>query len=168
MVISVGLDSEQQRIIYEYLSDRGVLSRSAPDGFSSLKGIAIGLRVDDRVVRRAVDELDKALGDTAKYRFSTIFATGYSPVQQEQIIEHLRSKGALAEQAPENIVSTNRLMRELKIGKGAIRQAIDAISKELGEVKQYKFGGVVADGYNLAQQEMIRRKIANSSRTSVN
>jgi biotin operon repressor len=162
MVISVGLDSEQQRIINEYLADRGVLTRSAPDGFNTVKSIAIGLKVDSRVVKRAVDELDEALGDTAKYRFGSACATGYSPVQQEQIIEHMRIKGVLSEQAPENIVSASRLMRELKIGEGAIRQALDAMSKELGEVRQYKFGGVVADGYDLAQQETIRQWVSSS------
>lgn len=162
MVISSGLNAEQQRIISEYLVDRGVLSEDAPEGYRSIKGIAKTLGVADKIVRRAVHELEETLGDTTTYHFGTVCATGYSPEQQEQIVEYLRSNGSLEELASKDIASTNRLMRELHVGNMAIRRAISLINSELGEVKRYRFGGAVATGYTPAQQEMIRQAIAKN------
>lgn len=87
-----GYSPDQQNLIAAQLEAEGLLSNDVPEGYLSVAAMARELDVADRTVDKAVKRLKDSLGEVSKYKFKTRVVNGYSPHQQEVIMQHVIEK----------------------------------------------------------------------------
>lgn len=89
---ATGYSPEQQNLIAAQLEANGVLDNNAPEGYLAVSGIAREWGVDNRTINKAIDELGEDLGEVMRYKFTNRVVKGYSPHQQEVIVQHIIEK----------------------------------------------------------------------------
>lgn len=155
---ALGYTPEQQRKILSKLNELGRITGAAPEGFYSIPGFAKSLGIGSKLVADELDEddLKGILGETKTYTFGrSRRAIGLSPEQQEIIRQRLESKGLLVDTAPDGVLAANGMAKRMRIEQTAVYDAVESIGEGLGEVKRYKFAGVITEGYTPAQQAAI-------------
>jgi len=108
----------------------------APKGILSRHGIAVMQGPADGTIAKAIEELGNMLGETRKYRFGSQPAIGYTLEQQEMIRQKLKEMGALAEKAPEGVLSAYGIAIILKAEHNQVVRAIEMLGSALGETKK--------------------------------
>lgn len=135
------------------------LIKPASDGILSIGGIQKVLDIATHsVVKRAVEKLDEKLGEVRQYRFGNRIVNGYTPAQQELILDHLIETGYF-NIAPEDHKNVFNMAQEWGIAHNAVKSAIDLITEELGEVTLFRFKAGTTEFYSPDQQESIRQKV---------
>jgi len=131
----------------------------ASDGVLSTSELAKKLHVSDAVVRSIIrkmtDEELTELGMIKQYRFGSRIVNGYTSLQQSLIDTAGRRQGLIADQASDGVVSIRYMFRYLNMSINTIRQIIDDLGDQLGEINLYKFGSSVAEGLTPKQQALI-------------
>lgn len=158
--ITLGFSPTQQERIRQHLVDQGFFD-SAPEDFLSITGTADKLKVSSDTIVKTISELGESLGEVRQYKFNTVFTTGYSPEQQEQIRQHLEARGYF-NLAPEGFLTTNTLAKNLNVPRGAIVRATNELGEALGKVETYKFNYITL-GYSPEQQDIIRQYLLDKS-----
>ena len=123
----------------------------APEGYLSESGIYRQHKVARHLVRQVVAELGESLGEVKHYLFGTRTAIGYSPEQQQKIIEKID----ITDIAPEGFVTIKGISTKTGIAHKTIAIAVNKLGDSIGEVKEYRFGSAYAVGYSPEQQKLI-------------
>jgi len=153
-----GYSPEQQEVVYTYLQEKGLFVEILPVGYATTPELAERWKVTAKVIIKGVEDYGEALGGIKKYRSGNRPNIAYSPEQQTILYEFLKSRGSIAEIAPEGYKSRQGIADWLKLGDTArLSIVIDSLEHSLGEVRMYKFGPRSALGYSPDQQEVIRR-----------
>ncbi len=154
--LAIGLNTDQQDIIREYLEKIDVFTDKAPESVHSINGLAKKWSVSHAIVANATTELSNDLGEIRSYNFSNNYAHGFDEQQQAKIREYLEEAGLLAKKAPEDVHSVYGLARGFAVSEATVTRAIEEIGDELGHVEQYKFGPKTTTGFTPNQQAIIR------------
>ncbi len=85
-------DLAQQAAIEERLGTRGFIGTKPPEGYLPISAIANLAGVAQTTAMNAAASLRGILGETKQYRFKTLFTVGYSPEQQQIILNYLQEK----------------------------------------------------------------------------
>lgn len=162
---ATGYTPEQQLLIKEYLTDRGLLSiEKAPDGYESIKSMSASLKISREVLKKLINTSGLELGKVGSFKFGSMITSGYSPEQREMIINHLESTGAFQDATPpEGYLSTPGLARKLGVSPKVIDRIRKQHSEEIGETNNYKFGARKVPGYSPVQQSIIAQYVRKSS-----
>ena len=144
------LDPRIQRV--EYLRPSAEL---APEGYLSESGIARGLGISGRTVRKAIDALNEVIGERFAYKFGPNITFGYSPEQIEKIRGKIDSTDGFAPLAPDGYLSAHGIIENTKLGQNLLSKVIKLLDGELGERKKYKFGSKITEGYSPEQIKLI-------------
>ncbi len=125
----------------------------------SIRGMSTLFGISRRTISKVIEELQEDLGETQKYRFSTIITDGYTLEQQEKIKQGLEARGLFTEKVPENILNIKGMSTLFGISTPTISKVIEELQEDLGKVQKYSFGqkNVVTHGYTLEQQEKIKQ-----------
>ena len=152
-----GYSPAQQELIKARLESKGLLAQAAPANILSCKGMAKAWGVDTEVIRKTAARLDAVLGVIDRYKFEGGGhpALGYTQVQQAIIFQHLPGV-SFADEAPDDFLSQRGLTSHLGVGLSTIRGAIAELGEKLGEVRTYRFGPLLTQGYSPAQQALIQ------------
>jgi len=169
---SLGIDSVQRRMVYEYLKSNGKLIPKANSDDRSEKGLGDELGIDRSTVGLAARKFRKEiseeeLGETPIKRFGRTDTRSYDSEQQSKLWGFLEFNDSLTEPAPEGIKSAIMISEETRIKPQFIYKVIKELEEEnvLGEVVKYKFGTTPGDGYDHHQSELIiQRTISESIR----
>lgn len=87
--IALGLNTEQQSLVQAYLENRGLFLDAAPDGVLSFTGIVKSSGYGDRAIKKVINDLGDSLGEVKGYRFGARVTFGYTPEQQQLIMNKL-------------------------------------------------------------------------------
>ncbi len=125
----------------------------------SIRGMSTLFGISRRTISKVIEELQEDLGETQKYRFSTIITDGYTLEQQEKIKQGLEARGLFTEKVPENILNIKGMSTLFGISTPTISKVIEELQEDLGKVQKYNFysKNVLTDGYTLEQQEKIKQ-----------
>lgn len=152
-----GYTPEQLEAIKEYLKQKGVIIKKAPEGVLTVGGIAKKLGVNISTVSGTIEKLGEELGEVNTYKFHTVSALGYTPEQQEMIIEQMKKRGVFSEKAPSGVLTVAGMSKKFGVyDNRTVKKAIMNIGDSLGEPEVYIFGYTPQEGYSLEQQEMIQ------------
>src|SRR3989344_5846910 len=157
-----GYTPVQQEVIRQHLESTGIFAEKPPGDVLSAQSLSELLGVDRSTVNKTVEELGEQLGEKRDYKFLGVTTRGFTQEEQKLIHEHLKMKGALAEQATKDILSAKGLAEQLGVDSGVVRKAIERLSDQLGEVGVRKFGPRIAKGYTPVQQEVIRQHLEST------
>lgn len=155
---ATGYSPEQQTILKEYLGVKD-LERDAPEGYSSLHGMARRYHIDRETLDKAIAEMGTGIGELLYVRSGTNIVARYSPDQQSAILDHLD----IHEKAPNGYLSRKGIKEKYNYDYPGIKKAISELGEELGEVKKFRFGPLTVEGYSQEQQEMIVDHLKNSA-----
>jgi CO dehydrogenase/acetyl-CoA synthase alpha subunit len=72
--------------------------------------------------------------------------------------------GPVAPNAPEDFLSANGVAGELGVGRVTLRNIVENMGEELGEVNSYNFGTNTVAGYSPEQIEMIRQQLKSKNK----
>lgn len=150
---------EQQETIREYLEERGNFAGQASEGVLSGSALSKQLGVASSTLNRAIEMLRDSLDGVKKYRFSQRIVAGYTPKQQEMIRKYLRENGFLGEAAPDGIMSSSSIARQLGVSIQSVDKSVEELGVVLGRVGNYRFNSTLGAGFTIAQQEMIKRHL---------
>lgn len=155
---------EQIYIIEDYFIENNKIQDTPPEGFLSIRGIAISLLGNNNngLIQDAVDALDKEgrLGLRITAKFGPNIVDAFSPLQQKVIKDYVTERGALLEKAPDDYLSSRGVANKLesqgtKNARGKVASAIDRLGDRLGPVEKFKFGAHRIPGYSPEKQSMI-------------
>lgn len=179
--VFTGYTSEQQAMIDQALEAQGAFIPRAPEGILSIRGISAELQVDKKRISRIVDELADELGEIGEYRFGPKTARGFNPEQQMFIKNHLKDDSSLIRKAEKRlgteihssevlnsetiaVSSASRIAKKYHIAPSAVREAIGNLTDSLGDTQYFKFGSMVAPGYDEQQENLIVAELVSSGR----
>lgn len=160
-----GYDIRQQAMIKEYMGSKD--AAEVPEGFLSLSQLATELGTSWGVLSRVVDAISDQIGETTTFKVGNEPRECYSSEQQQQIYDYLNEKGYFAEKAPADYVTTSRMARNLKISHNLIKDALELLGDELGELQSYRFNGAYRIGLDSYQQQKIMEFIGQRSAAQV-
>jgi len=159
-VITEGYSPKQERTIIEKLELEGYLSPPAPEGYLSLTSIAKEFGIFPTTIKSVIDKYSDEIGLVETYRFGTKCAKGYSPKQEEVIIEKVELEGLLRPLAPEGYLSLNGIARKYEMASETVKQIIEKYPDEIGQTKILRFrNGVITEGYSPKQERTIIEKL---------
>lgn len=131
------------------------LTPKAPEGVTTIAGIAKDLGVTSAAVMNAMKELGEALGQPVGiYRFGRRTANGYSPDQQTLLQQYLEKKGSLSV-PPADVFAAGGLAKVLGVSDQSVRKAVKQLGYTDLDLPKYKFGSNIAVGYSPDQQLAI-------------
>lgn len=154
-VTSVGLSRQQQDLVRQRLTDKGILSAQASEDVLSVGGLAAKYKISVETISRAIMELGEEVGEVKIYRFRSNYAGGFNSGQQMILERYLQEKNLLVSRAPEGVVTATSLARELGVDTQTVKKVIKKISNSLGEVKFFKFKSRITQGYTPEQKALI-------------
>jgi len=125
----------------------------APENTMSAKVASRKFGVSPKTIEKIAEELGEELGEVKSYRFGSATTKGYTPEQLEMIMQKIIPI------APENILSATAAAKELGVDYKTFEKIAEGIGEELGEIKSYRFGSRIANGYTPEQVKMLRQKI---------
>jgi len=130
---------------------------SAPEGYKSIKKIAIEWGMSYGAIKKTIIELGDKLGKVKMARFGSKTAEAYSPDQIEMIRQAAEARGLLATEAPEGYMNARQIAIELGISQHTTKSIIILLGDKLGEVIQTRFSQTIGTAYSPDQIEMIRQ-----------
>ena len=131
----------------------------APEGYLSLNGIRRKYGMASETVKRIIKKYSDEIGLVETYRFGTKCAKGYSPKQEEVIIEKVELEGLLCPLAPEGYLSLNGIARKYEMASETVKQIIEKYPDEIGQTKILRFRNVITEGYSPKQERTIIEKL---------
>lgn len=146
---------KQQALILAELTDRGVMTADAPEGYLSMTGMSRLWGVDNHPIHRTILDISDQIGQVGVYRVSKILTYAYSPAQQALVKKELNARGLLADNAPEGYATISDIVEVCKIDHRLLRTIINNILGDLGDVHVYKFNKRNVPGYSPEQQSLI-------------
>jgi biotin operon repressor len=149
---------EQIEMIRKKAEEMRFFEEPAPDNYKSLKGIEELLGISKNNLEKIIDSLGEELGEVKEYRFLQI-AKGYSPSQIEKIENRAKEMNLDSEPAPEYFINASEIIRRYGIDHSSFKIILKILqeNEKFGEVKKYKFGKQVKEGFSPLQAEMIRQ-----------
>ncbi|MEI6850669.1 MAG: hypothetical protein WCK26_01750 [Candidatus Saccharibacteria bacterium] len=154
--VATGYTTEQQAIIEKYCEDKGLLVDVAPEGYLSLMGIVKTHPFGYDTAQKAIEELGEKIGLTESFRFKQARAIGYSPDQQQIILDHLDENDKLFQHAPEGYRSCRGMAADIGVDKKTVSRAIKKLGDKIGQTEKYRFHRNKATGYSPEQQDIIK------------
>lgn len=157
---ATGYTQEQQEMIRLALKRKGTFSKMAPEGILSKNGMVEKFGVSSQTIRSILAELgENFVAARRHYKFGNRMFVGYTKEQLKIIEQALERRGLLSEMAHAETLSAGTLAKKLKVDHSTVINAIKELGDILGETHVFKFGGRITTGYNLGQQEMIRKEL---------
>ena len=155
--MTAAYSAEEQVAVRELLDSRNVLVPEAPAGYVSFKQLANELNISSRSVWNAIQELGAYIGDVETYRVGSLKkpAQTYSLEQQEQIKAKLDEKGLLAPIAPLENMSATGMARKFGISKQSMKNVLEELKPNLGEIAMFRHGNVTTSSFNPKQQALV-------------
>ena len=86
-----GFSPEQQKMIVDHLGRSGKSNGLAPEGYLSVRGFTEKYNISSDIIFRVVKAIKDQLGDVNIYMFGTKNTLGYSPEQQEIIMDYVKN-----------------------------------------------------------------------------
>jgi Mn-dependent DtxR family transcriptional regulator len=154
--LSYEYSKKDRQAIREYLQEHNYYAQSAPETILPVKGIAEKYGVSNSSVLKALEDLGDTIGHVETYRFGDKPAKGYEPEQQDLIAVKLDEMELLVEKAPDHIAPLVHVASELNVSPDTVKK-IQATFTDLGEIRKYKFGSRITDGYTKVQVETMRK-----------
>jgi len=162
VVLATGFTLAQQELIEQQLENSGNLTKHAPEDIVSPNSLAKKLGISKGSVSNAIKNLGDTLGSSNTYKFGGVSVKGYTPSQQAMIESFLRSKGVLATQASESVLSLFGMASKLGVNHTTLSRVIKAHRQELGTMKMYKFGTRPGIGLTPTQQAIIEQHLRDN------
>ncbi|NTW61896.1 hypothetical protein HGB25_00555 [Candidatus Saccharibacteria bacterium] len=154
-----GYTPYQQAVIENHFFDRGMLVEEAPEGVIALSAFVKAHQTFGyEKAKAAVEELSAApdyFGEVKTYRFKQARVPGFTPAQQDMLLEYLMAKQELIPEAPEGYRSMSGLANFLGIDKKTIGSAVKRLGGMKDETETYRFGKNDGTGYSPEQQARI-------------
>src|SRR5258708_3063837 len=154
-------DHQQLTMIWQEIENRGLVVDKAPKDWLSMSGMARTIGVEASTVATAITQLGEQLGEVKRCRFGPQRVDGYSPEQQELILNVITETLRHAQAAPDGFANVNNIVKNTGVNAGAINHAIDALTDQLGEVKTYRFSTSITTGFSPTQQQLIYDYLTN-------
>ena len=165
---TVGLNSEQKTILYQYLEEKGAFSEPAPEEIDSLKAIAQKWGLGRRTIEKVITELaeEELIGEVNHYKFSGNYSIGLDSTQQSILYKRLEMRGLFKPPAPEGVLSLTGFRKIHGATQYTAKKAFETAVNEgvLGEVNYYRFGTQVTVGLSVEQQEILHQYLTLSSK----
>ncbi len=154
---SIAYNPEQQQLITNEATKRGLFLENASENELSYIGLAEKLGIDNSVIEKIIRTIDpEKFGLVVKKKFNTRVSIAYNPEQQQLITNEATKRGLFLENASENELSCASFSKKMNISNSTLAEIINRIDPiMLGNVVKKKFNGNVASAYNLEQQQLI-------------
>ncbi len=161
--MAFGYTPEQQAIIRQAIAEKGVVEQSESHRLS-VPDMAENWGLDPKTIRKMILKHSDEIGEAVVTRFNTQKAPGYLHEQVTLIEGFLREKGYFSEEAPEDVSSIFGMAQAWGETHASVRKAVENIKGELGEVKPYKFGVRIVDGFSPQQQTIIKKYLSDKKK----
>ncbi|MGV9002067.1 MAG: hypothetical protein ACOH18_03905 [Candidatus Saccharimonadaceae bacterium] len=162
---------EQIEIILAHLSESPKLNQ-LPYGYLSHKGAANKFGSSWVTIDAAATDIGEEMGEVRSFMVRGKLTEAYSPRQIDFMAEYFSQKDILVERAPGNYMSASVISMKYHLGYEAVRTAAIELTEQLGEVRRYRFGSKIAEGYSQEQAsviiEYLRQKKVQQERTPKN
>ena len=127
----------------------------APEGIFKLSTIADNFGTTKMVLSRIVKLIpEEEMGVVNKYKYHFNISRGYTSEQQALIYSYAQKEHVFAGAPPEDFLNVVGIGESLGLSRDVVGRAI-AKTKNLGEVKEYRYKIVTSPWYSVEQQALI-------------
>ncbi len=130
---------------------------AAPENYLSTKGLCAKLGVGSVAIKKVLEELGEALGETRPYKFGSKTTVGYSPQQQAMIETAIEADGPRT--MPDGYLNTRNIASITGLDWPLVNKVIESLGEELGEVYKYRSAGKLVSAFSPEQQDLILENI---------
>lgn len=152
-----GFSPEQLDMLHKHLEEQGYIVEHAPEGVRPAVPLYTEWGVASKTFFDSVEAVMDRLGKIKTYQFGSNKSAGYDTRQQSIILQDLEAKGSILAKPPEGVRSLRTLALLWDVSYNTLRKAVDQLTTDgTLEIKNYKYNGRQAPGFDEKQQETIQ------------